>query len=131
MTKLAINQAITHLLGLYRDPDELVHRPQVLTLLCLIISAIESERMTLEQFGLQGLLLSFKDDVLGAFISGTKNPNSCEAALDGLKKLTKMQDALTDEELVYVVHNINEVLLAEEGEIETARSALIVMSLQK
>ena len=41
--------------------------------------------------------------------------------MEGLKKLTKMQDALSEEELVYVVHNINEVLQAEDGEIESAR----------
>ena len=114
-------------MGLYRDPDELIHRPQILTLLCIIVSAIDAERVTLEQFGLQGLLLSYKDDVLGAFISGTKNPGSCEAALEGLKKLTKMQDALSEEELVYVVHNINEVLQAEDGEIESARYVLAIL----
>ena len=85
-------------MGLYRDSDELIHRPQILTLLCIIVSAIDAERVTLEQFGLQGLLLSYKDDVLGAFISGTKNPGSCEAALEGLdRKSTRLNSSHSGE----------------------------------
>lgn len=106
---------------LFRDPGELVHRPQILTLLCVVVSAIDAKRTTLEDYGLQAHLLSLKDDILGAFISGMKSPSSREAALEGVKTLSRMQDVLTDEELIYVVHNINELLQSGGEDADVAR----------
>ena len=121
VSKFVLSRTIAHLTKLFRDPDELIHRPQILTLLCIIIGSIETNRTALENFGLQSQLLKFKDDVLGAFISGIKTANSCEAALEGIKKLSQMQDVLTDEEIVYVVHNINELLQSDGDDAEVAR----------
>ena len=105
---------------LFRDLDEVVHRPQILTLLCVMVGAVDAKRATLEEFGFQGQLLTFKDDVLGAFVAGLKDTNSCEAALEGVKKLSQM-DVLSHEELVYVVHNINELLQSDSDETDVAR----------
>ncbi|KAH8111038.1 ARM repeat-containing protein [Phellopilus nigrolimitatus] len=111
ITRFALSQAIPRLMKLFRDPGELVHRPQILTLLCVVVGAVDTNQTILvDDYGLQAQLLSFKDDILGAFISGTKAPTSLEAGLEGLRKLSQMQDVLTEEELVYVVHNINEIL---------------------
>lgn len=106
---------------LLRDPEEQAHRSQILTLLCIIVGAIESKLPALEEYGLQGQLLEFKDDVLGAFISGTKNMSNCEAALEGIRNLALMRDVLTEEELVYVVHNINELLQSNTDDADVAR----------
>ncbi|EJD07612.1 ARM repeat-containing protein [Fomitiporia mediterranea MF3/22] len=120
ISKFVLSQVIPHLLKLFRDPDELVHRPQILTLLCVVVSAIDAKRTTLENYGLQAQLLTLKDDVLGAFVAGLKSPSSCEAALEGIRNLARMQDVLTDEELVYVVHNINELLQSEKNDSDEA-----------
>ena len=103
---------------LFRDPDELIHRPQILTLLCITVSAIAQNQPALERFGLQAQLLSYKDEVLGAFVAGLKVPSSREAALEGLKKLCEMNDVLADDEVVYVVHNINEVLIGDGENVD-------------
>lgn len=90
-----------------------MHRPQILTLFCITITAISANQTNLEKFGLQSLLLSFKDDILGAFIAGLKIPSGQEAALEGLKRLCEMREVLSDEEVAYVVHSINEVLVGD------------------
>ncbi|KAL5536863.1 hypothetical protein ACEPAF_686 [Sanghuangporus sanghuang] len=129
ISKFALSHVIPHLMKLFQDPEELVHRSQILTLLCIIVGAIEAKRSVLEEYGLQGQLLEFKDDILGAFISGTKNPSSCEAALEGIKKVSIMPDVLSDEELVYVVHNINELLQSDAEDADVASDdALAVLA---
>ncbi|KAL5531709.1 hypothetical protein ACEPAG_4586 [Sanghuangporus baumii] len=120
ISRFALSHVIPHLMKLFRDPEELVHRSQILTLLCIIVGAIETKQSVLEEYGLQGQLLEFKDDILGAFISGAKNPSSCEAALEGIKKLSIMPNVLTDEELVYVVHSINELLQSDADDADVA-----------
>lgn len=98
---------------LFRDPGESAHRPQILTLLCITVTAISANQSVLEEFGLQAVLLSFKDDVLGAFIAGLTVPGGQEAALEGLKRLCEMREVLSNEEVAYVVHSINEILVGD------------------
>lgn len=114
---------------LFRDPDELVHRPQILTLLCITVSAVSASQSALEKFGLQGLLLSFKDDVLGAFIAGLTVPGGQEAALEGLKRLCEMHEVLSEEEVTYVVHSINEILVGDTEHTGDTRYFNIILSL--
>lgn len=52
----------------------------------------------------------FKDEVLGIFVVGLKIDNSVSSALMGLDALVKTSGVLTDDELGYVVHTINEIL---------------------
>ncbi|KAI5124282.1 hypothetical protein M0805_005129 [Coniferiporia weirii] len=118
ITQFSLSQTIPRLMKLFHDPEELVHRPQILTLLCVVVSAADARRPTLEDYVPQAQLLSFKDDVLGAFISGTKALNCREAALEGLKRLSQMRDVLTEEELIYVIHSINEILQFDSGGVD-------------
>ncbi|THH09922.1 hypothetical protein EW145_g1685 [Phellinidium pouzarii] len=127
ITLFSLSQAITQLMKLFRDPDEVIHRPQILTLLCVIVGDLEAKWTMLDGHELRGQLLSFKDDVLGAFISGTKALNSREAALEGLKMLSQMQGVLNEEELVYMVHNINEILQSDNENILFSDDALSVL----
>lgn len=99
-----------------------MHRPQILTLLCFIVSTIEARQsVILGDVGAQELLLSYKDEVLGAFISGLKLGGSREAALEGLRKLSQMSSVMTEEELVYIVHSIDELLLSDNNGSDDAR----------
>lgn len=105
---------------LFRDPGELNHRQQILTLLCIHVAAIDTKRLELDD-----TLLSSKDDVLSAFIAGIKSVSSREPALDGLKRLIQMDGILSNEELVFIVHNINEILHSDSDIAEDARFVIL------
>ena len=106
---------------LFRDPGEAIHRPRILTLLCVIVTEIKKKLQVIVDQGLQTLLLSFKDDILGTFITGIKNTESSEAALEGVKVLTQMEGVLKDDEIVYIVSQVNELLQADLDQAELAR----------
>ena len=99
-------------MALFRDASEVAHRPQILTLLGVIMTEISSLPDNRPEESLQ----PYKDEVLGAIITGIKDTNSREPAFNGLLTLIRINDLLSKEELVYVVHNINEVLQDEAGE---------------
>lgn len=67
-------------------------------------------------------LLPYKDQVLGVFTVGLKATSSCLPALSGLKYMVTTPDLLSDEELGFIVHNVNELLGAGPGDDEDARS---------
>ena len=104
-----------------RDPGETVHRPRILTLLCLVVTDIRKHLDAIISLGHQDLLLSFKDDVLGAFIAGMKRADSSEASLEGIKIITQMDGVLTDSELVYVVNQVDELLYMEPEDSEITK----------
>ena len=106
---------------MFRDPGESVHRSRILTLLCLIVADIRRNLNTIIDLGHQDLLLSFKDDVLSAFITGMKRADSREASLEGIKILTEMDGVLTESELVYVVNQVNDLLHADPEDSEIAK----------
>lgn len=97
------SQSIPRLMKLFRDPGEAIHRPQILTLLCVVLGAYNDTKnhTTLEKY---------KDDVLSSLISGLQIPSSREASLEGLKKLSKLLSFLSEEELLYVTHGVNGLL---------------------
>ena len=67
----------------------------------------------------------YKDEVLGILTVGLKAPASAYPAIDALKSMVRTPSLLTDEELGFVVHNVDEVLQADEDESDL-RSAIIV-----
>lgn len=56
----------------------------------------------------------FKDEILGVFTVALKADNSASSALMGLDAMVKTPGLLTDDELGYVVHSINEVLTVSQ-----------------
>ena len=97
---------------LYRDPGESSHRPQILTLFCVIIGAFGSDQLSSDS---PIPLAAYKDDILSAFTSGLQTSAGREASLEGLKKLSQIHGILSEEELAYVVHGINEVLQSDDS----------------
>lgn len=98
---------------LYRDPGEAAHRPQILTLLCLVVGVFSSNQFDNES---QNPLTPYKDDILSTFVSGLQLSANREASLEGLKKVSLVHDFLSEEELVYAVHNISEILQSDSGD---------------
>ena len=129
VTERALSKTIPHLLKMIRDPGEAEHRARVLTLLCLIAAEIRKKLDRIVEYGHQELLLSFKDEVLGAFISGIKRPDSSEAALEGVKILVQMRDILTESELIFIVTQVNELLRADPEDPEIAKYVCWILDL--
>ena len=69
-------------------------------------------------------LAPYKDEVLGVFTVGLKTATIRKYALDGLKGLVTTRGLLSDEELGFVVHNVNEVLSEGGDEDEDVRSVV-------
>lgn len=92
------------------------NRPATLTALGSILRALTDlftgqKGEQTRSYGTEKPLDDFKDDTLAVLIVGLKSWNSAPPALDGLDSLITMPDFLTDEELGFVVHSINEILI--------------------
>lgn len=113
-----------HLVKLFLDPDEVGNRAATLHLLSdLIASARDSTSKDPEVLPTEGdvPLSPYKDEVLGVLTVGLKTPSSTQPALDGLKGVVTTPGLLTDEELGFVVHNVNELLQKDGDESEDTR----------
>ena len=66
-------------------------------------------------------LFSSKDEVLGVLAVGLKSVSSRRPALAGLQGMVTTENLLTNEELAYIVHNVNGILNADSDEIDDAR----------
>lgn len=89
----------------------------------MIIAARDSAPLDHEVLPTQGdvALSPYKDEVLGVFTVGLKTANTQKFALDGLKGLVTTRGLLSDEELGFIVHNVNEVLSDSGVEDEDVR----------
>lgn len=118
MAKYTLNQAVPHLVKLFLDPDEASNRAPVLRLLAdLIHAARQSSLKDVSDKGEAAALAPYKDEVLGVLTVGLKNAPSCLNALDGLKGMVTTANLLTDEELGFVVHNVNELFAGDVSEM--------------
>lgn len=66
-------------------------------------------------------LISYKDEVLGVLAVGLKSMSSRRPAIAGLQGMVSTENLLTNEELAFIVHNVNEILNADSDEIDDAR----------
>ncbi|KAF9006023.1 ARM repeat-containing protein [Cyathus striatus] len=107
VSRYTVSQAVPHLVRLFLNPDELPNRPAVLLLLSEFVMAARNSMLIDDAIP---ALFSYKDEVLGAFIVGLKNISSRQAAITGLKGMITTKSLLSDEELGFIVHNVNEVL---------------------
>jgi DNA repair/transcription protein MET18/MMS19 len=104
-----ISQIVPHLVGLFMNLDELDNRPHILALLSdLVTSASKTKARHRSEF--DSALLPFKDEVLSVVIMGLKSSLCRRSALDALQGMVTTNALLTDDELVFIVHNVNEVL---------------------
>ena len=111
LARAVLSSSITHLMSLFLDPDEAPNRPAVLSSLASLCTTVRKLYERPERsYDTERLLESYKDQLLGAFTIELKNPESTASALDGLHQMVLIPDLLSDEELGFVVHNLNELL---------------------
>ncbi|KZT25249.1 ARM repeat-containing protein [Neolentinus lepideus HHB14362 ss-1] len=122
VSRYTLGCALPHLTAIFHNPDEASNRTPTLTLLCeLIIAARDSTPDSSPDVK----LAAFKDDLLGIMTVGLKNESSCAAALDGLKALVTTSGLVTNDELGYVVHNVNEVIAEEWANAEEISDTIL------
>ncbi|KAI0629374.1 ARM repeat-containing protein [Trametes polyzona] len=131
VARFTLARAVPHLVKLFLNPDELPNRAPTLRLLA---DLIEAARMSTaddpEVLPEEGNvpLSPYKDEVLGVLTVGLKTPASALPAIDGLKSMARTVGLLTDEELGFVVHNVNEILQKDEDESEISDASLDLLS---
>lgn len=124
VSRYTVSQAVPHLVKLFLSPDEIPNRPQILVLLAdLVIAARtpasqeDQDKRDADSTDTAEVPLSpYKDEVLGVMTVGLKNAGSRRPALAGLKAMVTTKSLLSDEELGFIVHNVNEVLQADGDE---------------
>lgn len=114
VSKFTLNQAVPHLVKLFLDPDEVQNRAPILRLLADLIDAARQSASKDEQ---TAALAPYKDEVLGVLTVGLKNTLSAIHALDGLKAMVLTPNLLSDDELGFVVHNVNELFAGDVSEL--------------
>ncbi|KAG8686101.1 hypothetical protein FRC08_012745, partial [Ceratobasidium sp. 394] len=116
-----LERTIPFLIGQFNDPDEASHRDPILAALRDILHAARD----LEEGPCRDSATSFleanKDATLGALTAGLKAKVSRGSALSGLLQLASVQEVLSPEEMAFTVHNVNELLGADEDELEDLR----------
>jgi DNA repair/transcription protein MET18/MMS19 len=106
------------------SPDEITNRAPILLLLADLINAApdsvpkEAQDPAVED---TAPLTMFKDEILGAVSTGLQVVTSRRPALAVIKALVTTKFLLSGEELGFMVHLVNEVLQADEGESEETR----------
>jgi len=80
-----------------------------------------------ETEGSEAALAPYKDEVLGILASGLKTPSSRQPALACLLGLVSTKNLLSDEEIGFIVHNVDEVLESDWESIEDSRLAFRIL----
>jgi DNA repair/transcription protein MET18/MMS19 len=114
---------------LFLSPDEIPNRPPILLLLADLINAARdsmSERLEDPEEERRSPLVPYKDEVLGAMSAGLRDVSSRRSALAGIMAMVTTKSLLSDEELGFVVHIVNEVL--QKDDITDARSLRACLS---
>ncbi|KAJ7019462.1 ARM repeat-containing protein [Mycena alexandri] len=113
VARYTLAQAIPHLLKLFADPREANSRHPILLLLSDVIAAARDSVAKTESMSdstVEVPLAPFKDEILGALISGLAAVSTTRAALAGLTGLVSTPGLLSDDELGFIVLKANDVL---------------------
>lgn len=116
VSRYAVSKALPHLIGLFQNPDEIPNRDSVVSHLADLSEALRKSPLVVSG---EGNLALLKDETLGVFVVGLKAFSSRRSALRGLKSMVETNGLITDEELGFIVHNVNDVILDEEDDEET------------
>ncbi|CDO69761.1 hypothetical protein BN946_scf184766.g6 [Trametes cinnabarina] len=131
VARYTLARALPHLVKLFLDPDELPNRAPTLRLLADLIEAARISTAKDSEFLPEDgnvPLSPYKDEVLGVLTVGLKAPVSALPAIDGLKSMMLTTGLLSDEELGFIVHNVNEILQKDEDESEITDAVLELLS---
>lgn len=66
----------------------------------------------------EGSLAPLKDETLSVFVVGLKPFPSRTSTLRGLRSMVETHGLITEEELGFIVHSVNDVILDEEDDDE-------------
>ncbi|KAI0310724.1 ARM repeat-containing protein [Amylostereum chailletii] len=115
VSRYTISHVVPHLVKLFLNPDELPNRGPTLKLLSSLIAAIRDSTLKARISPEAGhtSLAPYKDEVLGVLVTGLKVPSSVQPALEGLKAMVTTPGLFEDEELGFVVHNVNDIITGE------------------
>lgn len=131
VARFTLDQVVPHLVKLFLDPDEVQNRGAVLQLLADVIGAARNAMAlgssTAASTGAVPMA-RYKDEVLGVLTVGLKVPSGRRHALIGLLDMVNTLKLLTDEELSFIVHNVNEILADGDVEDEDIRYAFLCLS---
>ena len=111
-----VAKAAPYLIGLFQNPDEIANRDSVVSHLADLSEALRKSPLAVSG---EGNLASLKDETLGVFVVGLKAFTSRRPALRGLKSMVETNGLITDEELGFIVHSVNDVVLDDEDDEET------------
>jgi DNA repair/transcription protein MET18/MMS19 len=113
---------------LYRNPDEVAYRSPILAGLAGVIMAVSQASSESVISADERPLEAYKDDVLGAFMSGMKTSQTRRPALEGTMHLIRVPGCLTADELGYVTHNVNDLIAESSPDLEELRFAAHISS---
>ena len=121
VSRYTISHAIPHLIRLFLDPDEASNRPATLLLLSEFTEAARdyNDRDEVSPI-VNSLLMPYKDEVLGVFSVGLNSSSTRHAALSGLNAMVATKGLLSNEELGFIVHNVDQILEGEQDDIDNS-----------
>ncbi|KAG7093965.1 hypothetical protein E1B28_007596 [Marasmius oreades] len=117
VSRYTVTQLIPYLMKQFIKPDDASVRPSVLLLVSDVLAAAREAMSHLHESELVEdtqnvgtILTSFKDELTSVIISGLKIPSCRQPAVACLLGLVSISDFLGEEELGFIVHNVNEIL---------------------
>jgi DNA repair/transcription protein MET18/MMS19 len=122
-----ISQVVPHFIRLFHNPDEVLTRLGTLTLLCEVVDSARNSagQDNSDIFARGPALTPFKDEILGLYIAGLQSTSLRIVALSGLKGLTLTDGLLSDEEIGYVVHKVNDIIAVNQDDSDEARLEIL------
>ncbi|KAG6909334.1 hypothetical protein DXG01_000934 [Tephrocybe rancida] len=126
VSRYTLSQAIPHLVKLFLNPDEVSNRPPILILLADLVNAARDSLLSEVTDKTPIPMMLYKDEVIGVVSAGLKTAASRIPAIALLRGLITTKRLLSDEELGFVVHSVNEVFSDEEaGNDDFSDSAIL------
>ncbi|KAJ4000828.1 ARM repeat-containing protein [Lentinula boryana] len=123
VSQFTVIQTAPYLVKLYIQPDNIAARSSILLFLSDLIAAARDSmavNKSDESESTETPLSSYKDEILGIVSSALKVPSSRDPALACLLGMVSTDNLLTDEELGFIVHNVDEILSEDSEEVEEA-----------
>lgn len=123
VSRYTVSLAVPHFVKLFLNPDEALNRAPILYLLSdIVIAARDSMAKNISE---DVPLMPYKDEVLGVFSVGLKASSSRLPTLSGLKGLITTKTLLSDEELGFIVHNVDEIIESDTDALEESSDEIL------
>ncbi|KAJ3902626.1 ARM repeat-containing protein [Lentinula edodes] len=121
VSRYTVAQTAPYLVKLYAHPDNDAARPSILLLLSDLIAAARDSMAANkvdDSDSLETPLSPYKDEILSIVSSALKVSSSRDPALACLLGLVSTEKLVSDQELGFIVHSVDEILLEESDEAE-------------